>query len=56
MKTYTKAELDTILENHKKWVCGDNSGKRADLSWADLSGANLSRANLWGELSSYGHQ
>ena len=40
-----KKELDTILENHKKWACGCG-GSRADLSGADLRGADLSCADL----------
>ena len=48
MKTYTKVELDIILEKHHNWVCGNNGGERANLSRANLSGANLSRADLSG--------
>ena len=65
MKTYTKAELDEVLRNHKHWLLRDCDGweeMRADLSganlsWADLSRADLSRANLsradlsWADLS-----
>ena len=40
--------LNEILENHRKWLCCDADGKRADLSGANLSRANLSRANLYG--------
>ena len=50
--------LNGILENHRKWLCCDADGKRAnlsgedlsgeDLSGADLSGADLSGANLYG--------
>ena len=42
-----KEELDEILENHVKWLCGDD-GKRADLRGADLRGANLRGANVRG--------
>ena len=51
MKTYTDAQLNEILRNHKHWVLRDCDGwesMRADLSRADLSGADLSRANLYG--------
>ena len=51
MKTYTEAELNKILRNHKHWVLEDVAGwqnMRANLSRADLYGANLSRANLSG--------
>jgi len=52
MNTYTKDELKTILDNHKKWLLNQAGGIRAYLSGAylsgaNLSGANLSRANLW---------
>jgi uncharacterized protein YjbI with pentapeptide repeats len=47
-----KAELDAVLESHKKWLRGDNGGSRADLSRAHLSGADLSGADLsWADLS-----
>ena len=55
MKTYTKAELDEVLRNHKHWLLRDCDGweeMRADLSWADLSGADLPGADLsWANLS-----
>ena len=48
-----KGELKIVLDNHCKWLNGDNDGKKANLSganlsWANLSGANLSEANLSG--------
>ena len=43
----TKAELDKILELHKKWLNDEEGGERANLSGADLSGANLSNADLY---------
>ena len=43
-----KQELQTIIENHKKWLNNEPSGKMADLSGANLSGADLSGANLIG--------
>ena len=56
MKTYTEAQLNEILRNHKHWALRDCDGwesmranlSRADLSGADLSGANLFRADLSG--------
>lgn len=39
-------ELNSILELHRKWIYGEEGGKRANLRGADLSGANLSCANL----------
>nr|DAP92822.1 MAG TPA: pentapeptide repeat protein [Caudoviricetes sp.] len=51
MKTYTQAELNEVLRNHKHWILRDCNGwgnMRADLSGANLSGADLSRANLSG--------
>ena len=49
MKTYTEAQLNEILRNHKHWLMQDCEGweeMRADLSRADLPRANLSRADL----------
>ena len=46
--TFTQEELKTTLELHRKWLCGEGGGARADLSRADLSRADLSRANLSG--------
>ena len=40
--------LNEILEKHRKWLCGDADGKRADLCRANLYGANLYGANLYG--------
>ena len=65
MKTYTEAELNKVLQNHKHWILQDVDGwesmradlsganlSRADLSGAYLSGANLSGANLsWAYLT-----
>ena len=48
MKTYTKEELDVILEKHLLWVKGDVAGVRANLYGANLEGANLKGANLYG--------
>ncbi len=48
MKTYTKQELENILNLHEKWLAGEEEGERADLSWADLREADLSRADLSG--------
>ena len=51
MKTYTEAELNEVLRNHKHWLLQDCDGwekMRANLSGADLSGADLSGANLSG--------
>lgn len=56
LKTYTEAELNEILRNHKHWIDEDVEGwedmravlHRADLSGADLSGAILYDANLSG--------
>ena len=47
MKTYSKQELDKILDNHKLWLSsGGEKGERANLSYADLRSANLSSADL----------
>ena len=51
MKTYTEAELNKILRNHKHWVLEDVAGwqnMRADLRGADLPRADLRGANLYG--------
>ena len=37
-----------VLESHKKWLCGDKGGIRANLRGANLRGANLRDANLDG--------
>lgn len=56
-------ELETILENHKKWLYGEPDGKQAvlryedlknvdfegvNLKCADLTGSNMRGADLWG--------
>ena len=48
-----KDELNDILENHKKWLCYEDGGSRADLCGADLRradlyGSDLRDANLYG--------
>ena len=51
MKTYTQAELNEIIRNHKHWLQEDADGwerMRADLTGADLTGASLTGANLYG--------
>jgi hypothetical protein len=40
------AELQTILDKHKKWSTGESGGIRANLSNANLRNAYLSGANL----------
>ena len=42
----TQAELNEILEKHKKWLNNEPGGERANLSGSDLSCSNLSRCNL----------
>ena len=47
MRTFTKQELEEILDNHKLWLSsGGKKGERADLSSADLRNADLSNADL----------
>ena len=48
IKTFTKDELNEILEKHALWLFGDPNGSKADLREADLCGANLLGANLCG--------
>nr|DAS21584.1 MAG TPA: pentapeptide repeat protein [Caudoviricetes sp.] len=61
MKTYTEAELNEILRNHKHWLMKDMVGwekmranlreanlREANLREADLRGANLREADLRG--------
>ena len=51
MKTYTQAQLNEILRNHKHWLMRDCEGwedMRADLSRANLTGADLTGADLTG--------
>ena len=43
-----RKELNDILENHKKWLEGEEGGVRANLSDANLIGADLSGADLRG--------
>ena len=43
-----KKELNSILELHRKWVYGEEGGKKADLRYKDLYGANLRGADLYG--------
>ena len=47
----TREELDTILEIHKKWLRGEEDGRRADLRGAYLQGAYLRGADLQGALN-----
>ena len=48
-----RKELNSILENHEKWVEGEEGGVRANLSGANLRGTNLSGANLIGANLDY---
>ena len=51
MKTYTEAELNEILRNHKHWILEDVDGwgdMRADLRGVNFQGASLFTANLRG--------
>ena len=41
-----KADLDLIIEKHKKWLSDEDGGERADLSSANLRGADLRGAKL----------
>ena len=43
MRTFTKKELNSILQKHHCWLNGDKGGERAN-----LRGANLRGADLWG--------
>ena len=42
------ANLEEVLENHRKWLNGDRDGKRANLSGANLRGASLFKVDLSG--------
>ena len=42
----TQAELNKILELHRKWLNDEPDGKKANLSNPNLSNADLSNANL----------
>ncbi len=53
MKTITAQELNIILEDHKKWLIGHSSGKRANLRGANLRDADLRDADLIGVNLSY---
>jgi len=39
-------ELKIILDKHKKWLQGEDTGERADLQYANLQDADLQYANL----------
>ena len=53
MKTYTKKELNEILDKHQKWLNNQIGGENANLSYADLRSADLRSANLsYADLSS----
>ena len=41
----TREELQTVLDDHKKWLSG-NGGLQANLQGADLQGANVRFADL----------
>ena len=44
-------ELNEILDNHKKWLFGEEGGIRADLRGANLRGVDLRGADLhWADL------
>ncbi len=45
---FTAARIKEVLDLHAKWVRGEKSGQRADLSDASLRGADLIGANLSG--------
>jgi hypothetical protein len=47
-----KETLQKILEDHEKWLCGED-GEKADLSSADLRGADLRGADLSNTNLSY---
>ena len=46
MKKMNREQLNDILENHKKWLDGEEDGEHANLSGADLRHANLIGADL----------
>jgi uncharacterized protein YjbI with pentapeptide repeats len=48
MTDTTQSELDKRIDSHEKWLNGDPSGKRLDLSGVNLEVANLYGANLYG--------
>lgn len=51
MKTYTEAELNEILRNHKHWILEDVDGwrdMRADLRGVNFQGATLFAVDLYG--------
>ena len=48
----TGEQLNSILEQHKKWLDCEEGGIRADLRGANLSGANLRGADLRGAILS----
>ena len=43
-----RKELNEILENHEKWLDGEEGGVCADLSYADLRNADMRDADMRG--------
>ena len=43
-----RKELNDILENHKKWLEGEEGGGYADLRYTDLSSADMRDADMTG--------
>ena len=53
MKKISDTELKAIIDEHAKWVRGEDGGESANLRGANLYGADLSSADLSGaDLSS----
>jgi uncharacterized protein YjbI with pentapeptide repeats len=50
-RTYTKEELQKIIDDHGKWWRGEAGGTRANLKSANLESANLYGANEAQEYS-----
>lgn len=46
----TQAELNEILEKHRKWLNDEEGGEKANLGRANLRWANLGRADLSGVI------
>ena len=45
--------IKKVLDEHLKWLCGEEKGSRADLRGADLCGANLPSYKICPEKGSF---
>jgi uncharacterized protein YjbI with pentapeptide repeats len=46
MSQFSSQEIDSLLDQHNRWLSGEADGVQLNLKDADLSGLNLTDANL----------